>query len=81
MKHTFVTDARPPVYHSDHQALSTARVRRAGLLADSCFVLSVMIQETLLRRRAESVNNLSTVETSCTTNPQQIAVMELEGYS
>ena len=28
-----------------------------------------------------SVRILSTVETSCTTNPQQIAVMELEGYS
>ena len=28
-----------------------------------------------------SVRILSTVETSCTTNPQQIEVMELEGYS
>ena len=28
-----------------------------------------------------SVKILSTVETSCATNPQQIAVMELESYS
>jgi len=32
-------------------------------------------------RRAMSVEILSTVETSCTTNQQQLAVMELEGYS
>ena len=32
-------------------------------------------------RRAISVNILSTVETIGTTNPQQIAVIELEGYS
>jgi len=32
-------------------------------------------------RRFMSVKILSTVETSCITNPQQIAVMELEGYS
>jgi len=32
-------------------------------------------------QHATSVKILSTVETSCTTNPQQIAVMELEGYS
>jgi len=32
-------------------------------------------------RRAVSVNILSTVERSCTTNPQQIAVLVLEGYS
>jgi len=32
-------------------------------------------------RRAMSVKILSTVETSSTANPQQIAVMELEGYS
>ena len=32
-------------------------------------------------RRAVSVKILSTVETSCTTNPQQLAVIKLEGYS
>jgi len=33
-------------------------------------------------RDAPSVKILSTVETSCTTNPpQQIAVIELEGYN
>jgi len=32
-------------------------------------------------RHAVSVKVLSTVDTSCTTGPQQIAVMELEGYS
>jgi len=32
-------------------------------------------------RDALSVNILSTVETSCTTNAQRLAVMELEGYS
>ena len=32
-------------------------------------------------RDAHSVKILSTVETSCTTNPQQIEVLELEGYS
>jgi len=32
-------------------------------------------------RRAMSVKILSTVETSCTTNAQQIKIMELEGYS
>jgi len=32
-------------------------------------------------RRATSFKILSTVVTSCTANPQQIAVMELEGYS
>jgi len=31
--------------------------------------------------RDMSVKILSTVETSCTTNPQHIEVMELEGYS
>jgi len=42
-------------------------------------------QETLLSqmdaRRALSVKMLSTVETSCTANPQIITLMELEGYS
>ena len=32
-------------------------------------------------RDALSVKILSITETSCTTNPQQIAVIELEGYS
>jgi len=32
-------------------------------------------------RRAMSVKILSTVEKSCTTNPQQIKAMELESYS
>jgi len=32
-------------------------------------------------RDALSVKILSTAETSCTTNPQKIEVMELEGYS
>jgi len=32
-------------------------------------------------RCAMSVKILSTVETSCVTKPQQIAVVELEGYS
>ena len=32
-------------------------------------------------RRTISVKILSSVETSCTANPQQIKVMELEGYS
>jgi len=32
-------------------------------------------------RRAMSVKIFSTVTSSCTANPQQIAVMELEGYS
>jgi len=31
-------------------------------------------------QRALSIKILSTVKTTCTTNPQQIAVMELEGY-
>jgi len=34
-----------------------------------------------LRGRAMTVKILSTVETSCTTNPQQIEVLESEGYS
>ena len=34
-----------------------------------------------LNQDAISVKILSTVETSCTTNPQHITVMELEGYS
>ena len=34
------SDARPLVYHSDRQALSTARLRRAGQLAtaDACLL-------------------------------------------
>ena len=31
--------------------------------------------------RAVSVKSLSAVETNCTTNPQQIAVMQSDGYS
>ena len=50
------------------------------------FVLRLLDQqEALLRkrttRRAISVRILSTAETKCTTNPQQIAVMELGGDS
>jgi len=34
------SDSRPLVYHTNHSALSTARFRRAGLLAtaDTCVV-------------------------------------------
>jgi len=32
-------------------------------------------------RKVRPVKIVSTAETSCTTNPQQIAVTELEGYS
>ena len=34
--------SRPIVYHSNHQALSTARIRRAALLAtaDTCTLIS-----------------------------------------
>jgi len=36
---------------------------------------------TRLLSHPNMIKILSTVETSCTTNPQQIAAMELEGYS
>jgi len=39
------------------------------------------LQEALLPIRVMSVKLLSTEETICTTNPQQVEVTELVGYS
>ena len=41
----------------------------------------VLLPQTDRATRYVSQNIVNTVETSCITNPQQIAVMELEGYS
>jgi len=45
------SDARPLVYHSNHQALSTAQFRRAGLLAtaDTCSLSYFTLFKMLFR--------------------------------
>ena len=65
--------------HSLSQSLASHESHICSLL------LQVSDKKLCYRRRAArrtmSVRIVSTVETNCTTNPQQIAVMELESYN
>jgi len=70
-------------YRSSYNSLVTADFAQSLLLQ---FVLLVIQNKKLCcrrrtARRAMSVEILSTVETSCTTNAEQIAIMKLKGYS
>ena len=86
--------SRPDILVSVHFVGARAWLRSAGhghtthrtqlwqfpFIDTNCVQRSSAWRSRRTARRVMSVKILSTVETSCTTNPQQIAAMELKGY-
>ena len=81
-----LTDMTNTRTHGPRKVQTQTETRRVYALRAGDGTLELNKKLCYRRRTARravlySVVILSTVETSCTTNPQQIAVMELDGYS
>jgi len=80
-KATKIATPRPKVKYSSRLMPETATIKNKNTLGIAENKHKKLCYRRWTAQHATSVKILSTLETSCTTNPQQIAVMELEGYS